>query len=432
MSRRTILIGVLVAGAAIFAHAGAAQAGTVTRTCDFNSQSCRIVYTAANGEVNTVVADWVGIAEISDSTATIVAGADCHLGVDNHHASCDEPDGYCVCGVTADLGNLNDTLTADSVYLSVNGGAGNDSITGTAGGDLLDGGDGDDVIHAGAGDDQITGGNGNDQLFADTGGDPFYNFKDSVDGGAGHDIIHGTDQADDLIGGTGNDTIHGAGGDDYMPNNSGSSADIYDGGDGFDTVDYTGDWAFVDSGGGFFTLQGIKVTLDGVANDGNSFHDTLNADGVGTLLDNIDPSVEKVIGTLGPDTMTAKQCGGGACDPVRPAFFYGAEANDVLQGNNDGGVLDGGPGVDLLSSGSGNDTLVGGDNDDSLAAGAGNDTLDGGNGADTLWPDAGNDTLTGGAGNDSIGGGAGSDKLVEIGGSMTLTDTALTGLGTAR
>ncbi|OBQ10886.1 DUF4214 domain-containing protein [Anabaena sp. AL09] len=61
------------------------------------------------------------------------------------------------------------------------------------------------------------------------------------------------------------------------------------------------------------------------------------------------------------------------------------------------------------TGGAGNDSLTGGDGSDSLTGGAGNDSLTGGAGSDSLTGGAGNDSLTGGGGNDSLTGGDGSD-----------------------
>ncbi|UUO16893.1 DUF4214 domain-containing protein [Dolichospermum heterosporum] len=88
----------------------------------------------------------------------------------------------------------------------------------------------------------------------------------------------------------------------------------------------------------------------------------------------------------------------------------------------------GGAGNDTLTGGAGNDTLTGGDGNDTLTGGAGNDTLTGGAGNDTLTGGASNDTLTGGDGNDTLTGGAGSDTLTggagnDIFGYAALTDS---------
>ena len=61
------------------------------------------------------------------------------------------------------------------------------------------------------------------------------------------------------------------------------------------------------------------------------------------------------------------------------------------------------------TGGAGNDILIGGTVNDSLTGGLGNDTLIGGAGNDSLIGGVGNDSLTGGAGSDSLTGGAGND-----------------------
>ncbi|MBE9258040.1 DUF4214 domain-containing protein [Dolichospermum sp. LEGE 00246] len=61
------------------------------------------------------------------------------------------------------------------------------------------------------------------------------------------------------------------------------------------------------------------------------------------------------------------------------------------------------------TGGAGNDILIGGTVNDSLTGGLGNDTLIGGAGNDSLIGGVGNDTLTGGANSDTLTGGAGND-----------------------
>jgi Ca2+-binding RTX toxin-like protein len=61
------------------------------------------------------------------------------------------------------------------------------------------------------------------------------------------------------------------------------------------------------------------------------------------------------------------------------------------------------------TGGAGNDILIGGTVNDSLTGGAGNDSLTGGAGNDSLTGGAGNDSLTGSADSDTLTGGAGDD-----------------------
>src|SRR5205814_9015475 len=68
----------------------------------------------------------------------------------------------------------NDSITAhDGVgaltLLSVDGGAGNDTVNGSDGPDLIAGGDGNDVLSGGGGDDRIVGGTGADTKHGEIG-----------------------------------------------------------------------------------------------------------------------------------------------------------------------------------------------------------------------------------------------------------------------
>jgi len=87
----------------------------------------------------------------------------------------------------------------------VQGGTGADTISGSGGNETLSGGAGDDRIDGHAGNDALHGGSGND-IIADGAG------EDTVSGGSGNDIIHASADGDD---------------------------DVYDGGDGCDTLDYS-------------------------------------------------------------------------------------------------------------------------------------------------------------------------------------------------
>ena len=91
-------------------------------------------------------------------------------------------------------------FTDDAITLD--GGAGDDTLTGGSGSDVLDGGVGDDVLRGGDGDDMLIGGAGNDQVDGGRGsdtaslgaGDDRFTWdpgdgSDAVDGGAGNDTL---------------------------------------------------------------------------------------------------------------------------------------------------------------------------------------------------------------------------------------------------
>jgi Ca2+-binding RTX toxin-like protein len=199
---------------------------------------------------------------------------------------------------------------------SLDGGAGDDTLNGRAGDDELDGGLGDDSLSGAGGTDTLHGDDGNDDLEGGAG-------SDTLDGGAGDDIVDGAepdltgaDGPDHLMGGPGADMLLGADGNDDL--DGGVGPDVMSGGDGTDTVDYGS------------RSRPVTVTLDGVANDGESLEG-----------DNVLRNVENVLGgTVGDD----------------------------LSGDGDANTIDGGPGEDLVAGNAGRDTLDGGNAPDLILA----------------------------------------------------------------
>jgi hypothetical protein len=114
---------------------------------------------------------------------------------------------------------INGTAGGDIILA----GKGNDTVSGGNGNDIIDGGEGNDTIDGGAGTDLINGGDGND----------------TINGGAGLDILYGDDGNDTMDGGAGSDLVLGGKGNDTLVYNASEnigSYDIYDGGDGRDTL----------------------------------------------------------------------------------------------------------------------------------------------------------------------------------------------------
>lgn len=114
-----------------------------------------------------------------------------------------------------------------AVGLTIDGGAGNDTLRGGTGNDALQGGDGDDLLRGSRGDDLGDGGGGGDDL---NGGDG----TDIVSGGAGDDAAAGGDGPDAVAGGNGDDTVRGGQGDDVVAGEGGS--DLLRGGGGADEL----------------------------------------------------------------------------------------------------------------------------------------------------------------------------------------------------
>ena len=196
---------------------GSAIAAQVSSFDDWNPDQVfsrdRVVYTAAQGEVNDVsvsVAD--GRYVIFDPGATIEPGQGCRLtDGTGHRAECDT---YERLGAEVDLGDGDDRALATLPHgiakpvrhaVELDGGAGDDRLTGGESPDLLRGGDGDDlllgnghqdVIDGGAGADRLEGGDDDAKTYyvfdpPGTGTDPLPGVGDELDGGTGPDVISG-------------------------------------------------------------------------------------------------------------------------------------------------------------------------------------------------------------------------------------------------
>jgi Ca2+-binding RTX toxin-like protein len=110
--------------------------------------------------------------------------------------------------ISVDAGAGDDSITiAVGIISTVTGARGNDTIVGSARGDHLSGSAGDDVVLGGRGDDRLDGIDGRDHLEGGIG-------NDSLSGGKGHDTLMGNDGDDALSGGGGTDRLFGGRGRD--------------------------------------------------------------------------------------------------------------------------------------------------------------------------------------------------------------------------
>ncbi|MFZ9413290.1 MAG: beta strand repeat-containing protein, partial [Alphaproteobacteria bacterium] len=284
----------------------------------------------------------------------------------------------------------DDTLSGNSAANALSGGGGDDRLSGLAGNDALAGGDGNDIADYGylsSGFTATLDAAGTATVVAGAGDTDVLAGIEGIFGGAGNDRLVGDDGVNLLSGGAGNDTLAGRGGNDTIL-----------GGLDSDTVDYS------------YLSGGVSLALDP-----GPFTVTLAADDTDILS-----SIENVIGGAG---------------------------NDILQGDGQANLLDGGTGNDTLSGRAGNDTLAGGvgrnkadysylSTDLSVTLGflgpttvtaAAGDTdvlsdiadITGGSGDDTLYGALGPNELSGGAGDDTLRGHAGNDTLLGGDGSDT-------------
>ena len=205
--------------------------------------------------------------------------------------------------------------------LSVDGGAGVDTVNGSDGPDLILGGEGNDVLSGGGGDDRI-------------------------------------------VGDRGTDTMNGGAGDDTLVWNNGDGTDVANGDDGRDDVEVNG----APAAGDTFTVQpnGARIKFDRTnlvpfsIDIGSS--ETLHANGLGG-----DDSI--TVGEVGAFAVTAS----------------GGAGNDTLTGGGSSETFLGGSGNDTITPGGGLDVVSGDEGDDQVnvrdrtadlaRGGAGNDSV---------------------------------------------------------
>jgi Ca2+-binding RTX toxin-like protein len=238
----------------------------------------------------------------------------------------------------------------------VGGGAGDDFLFGGGDADVFRGGDGHDFVNyaqfAGTNDLTVTINNvANDGVAGE--GDNVMNTVEGVVGANGNDTITGSDAANTLFGGAGTDNLNGGNGPDLLDGETPGlfnpiAGDVFNGGGGNDTVSYRSH--------GF---NPVTVDIGGGANDGA---------GGGTEGDDVQSTVENLIGTDASDTLT----GSGQANTIS-----GGNSTDTLNGGGAADSLTGGAGFgDTLNGEDGNDELNSrGDNfTDTDNCGPGNDT----------------------------------------------------------
>ncbi len=264
---------------------------------------------------------------------------------------------------------LNDQATvvdgaADTRWMDVVGGDGNDTIVAGDGTDTIGGNGGDDVIDGGGGADSLDGGDGSDTFL--------------VRDGFGADTIVGGE------GGVDSDTV----------DLSALSTAV--------TVDY-----FDDESGEVFTgsdtLSFSQIERFILTEQSDSL--TTGADSVGVYAE----------GRGGDDTML-----GGIGDDT----LLSGDGQDQIYADSGDDLIYGGAGNDEIGGDGGNDTVFGDEGNDYVQGGGGGDVVSGGTGDDTVLGNAGNDVVAGDAGDDRLSGGTGNDTFVYTSGdgSDTITD----------
>jgi Ca2+-binding RTX toxin-like protein len=350
----------------------------------------------------------------------------------------------------------------------------------------------------------VQGGGGDDSIRIDQLNGRFIEDAVTLDGGAGNDTLIGGDGDDVLIGGTGNDVVDGnrgndtaqlGAGNDRFRWDPGDGSDVVDGGDGTDALAFNGsnvaEIVQVRANGSRTLLTrdvaGITMDFDGVENVGvrllGSADTLFSGDLAGTAVKtlDVDPgndgAADTVVaqGTAGADNVTLKSDGGelvtsglaaqvrmAAGDPLDTLDVAGLGGDDTLTtgttvAGSAAAAFDGGEGTDTaVYRGTGADDALGvatvgtaervftttgaapldvraaeglsiqtlGGNDSvtgqngisqfaplTIDGGSGSDTLLGGDGADVILGNTGNDFIDGNRGSDDEHGGSGNDTF---------------------
>jgi hypothetical protein len=164
------------------------------------------------------------------------------------------------------------------------------------------------TFNLGDGDDELEGGPANETILA----------------GPGNDAIRGGREGNDLEDG-------GPGDDRFDESVAGEGSDTFIGGDGRDELTYSG--SALDG-----RISPLTVTLDGIANDGESGEQ-----------DNVGGDIESVTGGRGPDTLIGSEDSN---------ELHGGAGDDVLRGLGGSDRLDGGDGNDQIDARDGSPDLV--------------------------------------------------------------------------
>jgi Ca2+-binding RTX toxin-like protein len=334
--------------------------------------------------------------------------------------------------------------------VTIDGGAGDDTLIGGNGNDTLIGGPGNDVIDGGRGTDTALMGSGNDTFVWNPG-----DGSDTVEGQGGKDVLqfNGSNASEhydvsangsrvrlfrdvanvtmdlngiealnlNTLGSADTVTVGDLTGTDPTKANidlsgtpgcgAGGAADtvIVDGADDADNVD-------VGESGGNILVSGLSTDVQ--VSGAESTNDNVDVNTLGG-----DDTINSGLGISGPAAVNVD--GGDGNDT---AIYSGTPADDTIGIAPDGtGVATfGTTGTPFVTSGvenldvqglAGNDTITG----QNGIAGLTHLTIDGGAGDDTLRGGDGDDTLIGGPGNDVIDGGRGSDVALLGGGNDTFT-----------
>ena len=328
---------------------------------------------------------------------------------------------------------------ADSDTAEVNGGNGAEVFTATANGtrgrfDRVD--PAPFSLDIGTTESLVVNMNGGDDSFSATGNLAAL-ISVTVDGGAGNDTILGSNGADMLLGGAGNDFIDGQQGNDTAFLGTGDDVFQWDPGDGSDIVEGQADTDRLvfnasaaneilalsangarvlltrNIGAVVMDVNGVETfTLNALGGaDAITVNDLAGTGAAGIVLD-LAGTIGGTAGDAQVDTLTVN--GSNSANTIDitgsgTGFTVAGLAASIAVANSEGAsdqlVVNGLGGDDsivatTLAAGVVRLTIDGGTGSDTITASQGADTILGGDGNDTVLGDNGNDTAFLGAGND--------------------------------
>jgi Ca2+-binding RTX toxin-like protein len=376
--------------------------------------------------------------------------------------------------VAVDARGGNDTVSVQNMVpalenVTIDGGAGDDTLTGANGAETFIGGPGNDFVDGNIGADTAQLGTGNDTFQWDPG-----DGSDTVDGQSGKDALafNGSNAAEKIdvtangsrvrlhrdvaaitmdlndiesadiraLGSADTITVGDLRGTDLDATNVNLAAADGDGDGSADTViaqetdraddidvGSTAGNVVIDGPSGRVSVAGNEAANDNVTVAALGGADTINAGAVFTgpipvTVDGGDGSdtttysgtnADDIIG-LARTTATAV----GVFTPTAPPVNNTGVEELLVKGLGGADTITGQNGIGTLThltvdGGSGDDTIAGGDGDDSLLGGAGDDFVDGNRGTDAAQLGGGTDTFEWdpGDGSDTVDGQGGSDAL---------------------
>ena len=344
--------------------------------------------TAGDGQADTVIRNATNgddiINVVGAGSSVSVVGLSALVNVLNAEAA---NDSLIIKGLGGNDGITATTLPANVIKLTLDGGAGDDSILGSQGDDVLRGGDGNDFVFGDNGNDRAELGDGDDVFQWDPG-----DGSDTIEGQDGFDtmLFFGANIAEEI------DIVANGGRALFLRDVANVTMDL----DDVESIDFralggaddivVGDLSGTD-------VEVVEIDLRGPNGGGDGAKDTVT-----------------VNGTNGDDAiLVAGDAGGVAVLGLQAAvnIFFPEQANDRLTVNGFGGddvinassleadaiqlTMNGGLGEDILIGSEGDDLINGGDGDDLAFMGAGDDTF--------VWnPGDDNDTLEGEDGFDTL------------------------------